>query len=175
MADRAPRRGSLPMSGARLTAALECANDAGVRFTLRRPGDSHGASRLSADAAASCASADRPASAVRAALTGTGATPPADALVMAWAGAGFHKPRTAPGGVAPVPMIPRGKAADPPTKTPAKDLVTSPARPPSGINWSREKYTLWRYSSAPCRHEGRGPSLCCLCQTSNSFQMENRS
>ncbi len=70
MADRAPRRGSLPMSGARLTAALECANDAGVRFTLRRPGDSHGASRLSAGAAASCASADRPASAVRAALSG---------------------------------------------------------------------------------------------------------
>ena len=27
-----------------------------------------------------------------------GATPPADALVMAWAGAGFHKPCTAPGG-----------------------------------------------------------------------------
>ena len=54
MADRAPRRGSLPMSGARLTAALECANDTGVRFTLRRPGDSHGASRLSAGAAASC-------------------------------------------------------------------------------------------------------------------------
>ena len=38
------------------------------------------------------------------------ATPPADALVMAWAGAGFHKPRTGPGGVAPVPMIPGGKA-----------------------------------------------------------------
>ena len=41
-------------------------------------------------------------------------------------------------------MIPRGKAVDPPTKTPAKNLVTSLARPPSGINWSREKHILWR-------------------------------
>ena len=84
MADRAPRRGSLPMSGARLTAALECANDAGVRFTLRRPGDSHGASRVSAGAAASYASADRPASAVRAAPSEAGATPQAEGLVRAW-------------------------------------------------------------------------------------------
>ena len=83
MADRAPRRGSLPMSGARLTAALECANDAGVRFTLRRPGDSHGASRLSAGAAASCASADRPASAVRAAPSEAVATPQSEGLVRA--------------------------------------------------------------------------------------------
>ena len=69
------------MSGARLTAALECANDAGVRFTLRRPGDAHGASRLSAGAAASCASADRPASAVRAAPSEAVATPQSEGLV----------------------------------------------------------------------------------------------
>ena len=90
MADRAPRRGSLPMSGARLTAALECANDAGVRFTLRRPGDSHGASRLSAGAAASCASADRPASAVRAAPSEAVATPQSEGLVRARTQVCFH-------------------------------------------------------------------------------------
>ena len=86
------------MSGARLTAALECANDAGVRFTLQRPGDSHGASRLSAGAAASCASADRPASAVRAALTGTGATPQAEGLVRARTQVCFHTPAPVPWG-----------------------------------------------------------------------------
>ena len=93
------------MSGARLTAALECANDAGVRFTLRRPGDSHGASRLSAGAAASCASADRPASAARAALTGTGATPQSEGLVRVRTQVCLRTcPR--PPGVAPDPSIP---------------------------------------------------------------------
>ena len=98
------------MSGARLTAALECANDAGVRFTLRRPGDSHGASRLSAGAAASCASVDRPASAVRAAPSEAVATPRPEGLVRAWGRARFHTPVPAPWGVAPGPMIPSGKA-----------------------------------------------------------------
>ena len=98
MADRAPRRGSLPMSGARLTATLECANDAGVRFTLRRPGDSHGASRLSAGAAASCASADRPASAVRAAPSEAGATPQAEGLVRVRTQVCFHTPAPVPWG-----------------------------------------------------------------------------
>ena len=86
------------MSGARLTAALECANDAGVRFTLRRPGDSHGASRLSAGAAASCASADRPASAARAALTGTVATPQSEGLVRVRTQVCFHTPAPVPWG-----------------------------------------------------------------------------
>ena len=98
MADRAPRRGSLPMSGARLTAALECANDTGVRFTLRRPGDSHGASRLSAGAAASCASADRPASAVRAAPSEAVATPQSEGLVRARTQVCFHTPAPVPWG-----------------------------------------------------------------------------
>ena len=83
------------MSGARLTAALECANDARVRFTLRRPGDSHGASRLSADAAASCASADRPASAVRAAPSEAVATPQSEGLVRARTQVCFHTPAPA--------------------------------------------------------------------------------
>ena len=84
------------MSGARLTAALECANDAGVRFTLRRPGDSHGASRLSAGAAASCASADRPAGTVGAAPAVVGATPQAEGLVRARGQVCFHTPAPAP-------------------------------------------------------------------------------
>ena len=100
------------MSGARLTAALECANDAGVRFTLRRPGDSHGASRLSAGAAASCASADRPASAVRAAPSEAVATPQAEGLVRAWGQVCFHTPDPRPPGVAPDPSVPRGKAIE---------------------------------------------------------------
>ena len=86
------------MSGARLTAALECANDAGVRFTLRRPGDSHGASRLSAGAAASCAYADRPASAVRAAPAVAGATPQAEGLVRVRTQVCFHTPAPVPWG-----------------------------------------------------------------------------
>ena len=36
-----------------------------------------------------------------AARTWMGATPPVDALVMAWGRAGFHKPCTAPGGSLP--------------------------------------------------------------------------
>ena len=86
------------MSGARLTAALECANDAGVRFTLQRPGDSHGASRLSAGAAASCASADRPASAVRAAPAVVGATPQSEGLVRVRTQVCFHTPAPVPWG-----------------------------------------------------------------------------
>ena len=84
------------MSGARLTAALECANDAGVRFTLQRPGDSHGASRLFAGAAASCASADRPASAVRAAPAVVGATPQSEGLVRVRTQVCFHTPAPVP-------------------------------------------------------------------------------
>ncbi len=86
------------MSGARLTAALECANDAGVRFTLRRPGDSHGASRLSAGAAASCASADRPASTAGAAPAVVGATPQSEGLVRVRTQVCFHTPAPVPWG-----------------------------------------------------------------------------
>ena len=85
-------------------------NDAGGRFTDWPGPDSHGTHRICADATASYASAARPVVARRADEAEMGATPPVDALVMAWAGAGFHKPRTASGGVAPGPMIPGGKA-----------------------------------------------------------------
>ena len=99
------------MSGTRLTATLECANDAGVRFTLRRPGDSHGASRLSAGAAASCASADRPASAVRAAPAVVGATHQSEGLVRVRGRVCLRTPAPRPPGVAPEPIIPCGKAS----------------------------------------------------------------
>ena len=109
LANGAPLRGALPMTGLRVMPALGCENDAGGRFTDDPGRDSqrHGSRFL----CGCCGYAwfcpvgrDAPD-----APTGTGATPPADALVMAWGGAGFHKPRTAPGGVAPVPMIPGGE------------------------------------------------------------------
>ena len=90
------------MTGARLTAALECANDAGGRCALWPSGDAHACYGVSHDTTTSCAFAAGSVSAARAALTGTGATPPVDALVMAWGG-----------GVAPDPMIPGGKAVGP--------------------------------------------------------------
>ena len=99
------------MSGARLTAALECANDAGVRFTLRRPGDAHGPCRSTAGAAASCASADRPASAVRAAPSEAVATPQSKGLVRVRTQVGLRTcPR--PPGVAPEPSILPGRVLD---------------------------------------------------------------
>ena len=89
------------MTGLRVMPPLERANDTGGRFTTWPGPDSHGAHRICADATASYASAARPAAARRADEADTGATPPVDALVMAWAGAGFHKPCTAPGGSLP--------------------------------------------------------------------------
>ena len=86
------------MSGARLTAALECANDAGVRFTLRRPGDSHGASRLSAGAAASCASGSMPSGAARAAPSEAVATPQSEGLVRVRTQVCFHTSAPVPWG-----------------------------------------------------------------------------
>ena len=99
------------MSGARLTAALECANDAGVRFTLRRPGDSHGASRLSAGAAASWASGYMPSGAARAAPSVAVATHQSEGLVRVRGRVCLRTPAPRPPGVAPEPIIPCGKAS----------------------------------------------------------------
>ena len=65
-------------------------NDAGGRFTARPGPDSHAAHRISVYATASYASAARPDVARRADEAEMGATPPADALVMAWGRACFH-------------------------------------------------------------------------------------
>ena len=69
------------MTGARLTAALECANDAGGRCALWPSGDAHACYGVSHDTATSCAFAAGSVSAARAALTGTGATPQSEGLV----------------------------------------------------------------------------------------------
>ena len=89
------------MTDLRLMPPLGCENDVGGRFTVCPVPDSHGTRCVSAEAAVSYAFAARPDVAGRAATAEMGATPPADALVMAWAGAGFHKPCTAPGGSLP--------------------------------------------------------------------------
>ena len=100
------------MSGARLTAALECANDAEVRFTLWPSSDSHGDSRVSAGAAASYASGDQ---AVRHRAGGTGRGGSDPPVRGPGSGAGpcvFSHAGPAPWGVAPGLIIPRGKAIE---------------------------------------------------------------
>ena len=71
------------MTGARLTAALECANDAGGRCALCPSGDAHACYGVSRDTATSCAYAARPAGTAGAAPAVVGATPLRDALVRA--------------------------------------------------------------------------------------------
>ena len=107
---RAPLRRALPMTGARLTAALECANDAGGRCALWLSGDAHACYGVSRDTATSCAYAARPASAAGAALAVVGATPQSEGLVRARGRVCFHTLGPCPPGVAPGPGIPCGKA-----------------------------------------------------------------
>ena len=78
------------MTGLRVMPPLDRENDAGSRFTEWLGLDSHGAHRICADATASYASAARPDVARRADEAEMGATPPTDALVMAWGRACFH-------------------------------------------------------------------------------------
>ena len=92
LANGAPIRGALPMMCLRVMPLLRCENDVGGRFTVCPIPDSHGTRHVSAEAAASYASAARPGVAGRAATADAGATPPADALVMAWGHACFHTP-----------------------------------------------------------------------------------
>ena len=98
------------MSGARLTAGLECANDVGVRFTLWPSGDSQGPSRVSTGGAVSCASVARTAGAARAAPAVAGATPQAEGLVRARTQVCFHTPAPRPLGSLPIHQSLRGKA-----------------------------------------------------------------
>ena len=101
MANGAPLRGALPMTGLRVMPPLGRENDAGGRFTTRSGPDSHGTHRVSADAAASYAFAAQPAVARRAAQAEMGATPQAEGLVRARGGARFHTPVPAPWGSLP--------------------------------------------------------------------------
>ena len=96
---------SRAMSGARLTAALECANDAGGRCALWPSGDARRCCGVGHDTATSCAFAAGSAGAARAALTGTGATPQSEGLVRVRTQVCLRTcPR--PPGVAPDPSIP---------------------------------------------------------------------
>ncbi len=139
MADRAPRRGSLPMSGARLTAGLECANDVGVRFTLWPSGDSQGPSRVSTGGAVSCASVARTAGAARAAPAVAGATPPSGCLVRHRGGLTCARTcHPSPAGSLPA-RYPSGKgfqrrcqAADHPVRRPSSRCVGATAKDPGG-------------------------------------------
>ena len=78
------------MTDLRVMPPLGRENDVGGRFTVCLVPDSHGTRRVSAEAAVSYAPAARPDVARRAAQAEMGATPPADALVMAWGRACFH-------------------------------------------------------------------------------------
>ena len=89
------------MTDARLEAALDCANDAEGGCALRPPGDAHACNGASPYAATSCGFASRPAKAGRDARPVMGATPPADALVVAWGHACFHTPVPSPRGSLP--------------------------------------------------------------------------
>ena len=110
LADGASRGGSLPMTGARLTAGLRCENDVRGRFTLWPPGDSHRTFRRSAGAVASCASAARAGVAGRAARAVVGATPQSEGLVRVRTQVCFHTPCPRPLGSLPIHQSLRGKA-----------------------------------------------------------------
>ena len=98
------------MTGARLTAALECANDAGGRCALWPSGDAHACYGVSHDTATSCAFAAGSVSAARAALTGTGATPQSEGLVRVRRQVCLRTPAPVPSGSLPIHQSLRGKA-----------------------------------------------------------------
>ena len=128
LADGASRGGALPMTGARLTAALECANDAGGRCALWPSGDAHACYGVSHDTATSCAFAAGSVSAARAALTGTGATPQAEGLLRARTQVCFHTP-------APVPWG-RSQSMDPLAGRPSSAAVSGVSTDRSGFRVS---------------------------------------
>ena len=109
--DDAPRRSSLPMSGPRLMAALERANDAGARCALRRSGDAHRQGSGSYRARTSCASAPRPASADRGAQAVLGATPQSGGLLRVRSQVCLRTPVPSPSGRSQ-PAIPPGRVLD---------------------------------------------------------------
>ena len=112
LANGAPRGSALLVTtGARLMAALECANDAGGRCALWPSGDARRCCGVSRDTATSCAFAAGSVSAARAALTGTGATPQSEGLVRV-RGQVCLRTCPRPPGVAPEPSILPGRVLD---------------------------------------------------------------
>ena len=110
LADRAPLRSALPMTGLRLMPPLGCENDVGGRFTVCPVADSHGTRRVSAEAAVSYAFAARPDVAGRAATAEMGATPQAEGLLRARGQVCFHTLAPALRGSLPVHGSLGGKA-----------------------------------------------------------------
>ena len=98
-------------TGARLMAALECANDAGGRCALWPSGDAHACYGVSRDTATSCAYAAGSVSAAQAALTVVGATPQSEGLVRV-RGQVCLRTCPRPPGVAPEPSILPGRVLD---------------------------------------------------------------
>ena len=88
-------------TGARLMAALECANDAGGRCALWPSGDARRCCGVGYDTATSCAYAAGSVSAARAALTGTGATPQSEGLVRVRRQVCLRTPAPVPSGSLP--------------------------------------------------------------------------
>ena len=78
------------MTGARLMAAHECANNVRGRCAFWPSGDAHGRGGASHYAATFCTSAAKPAGAARTALAVAGATPQAEGLVRARGTVCFH-------------------------------------------------------------------------------------
>ena len=97
------------MISTRVMPPLDCANDVEGQCAPRPSGDAHTCHGGSPYAAASCGSPPRPVVAGRAERTGTGATPPLDAPVVACARVCLRTPRPRRGRSRP--WIPAGRLA----------------------------------------------------------------
>ena len=134
LADGASRGGALPMTGARLTAALECANDAGGRFTLWPSGDAHACYGVSHDTATSCAFAAGSLSAARAALTGTGATPQSEGLVRVRRQVCLRTPAAVPSGSLPANYPYAGRRFSAASRRRSTSSIGGQDRPPEPLS-----------------------------------------
>ena len=121
------------MTGARLTAALECANDAGGRCALWPSGDAHACYGVSRDTATSCAYAARPASAAGAALAVVGATPQSKGLVRVRRQVCLRTPAPVPSGSLPANYPYAGRRFSAASR---RRSTSSPAPCPSGYRTS---------------------------------------
>ena len=126
-------RRSRAMTGARLTAALECANDAGGRCALWPSGDAHACYGVSHDTATSCAFAVGSVSAARAALTGAGATPQSKGLVRVRRQVCLRTPAPVPSGSLPANYPYAGRRFSAASR---RRSTSSPAPCPSGYRTS---------------------------------------
>ena len=96
------------MMGARLTPALDCANDAEGQCAPWPSGNAHSCHGVSLYTAVSCGSKPRPAVVGRDARPGSGATPQSEGLVRARGRVRLRTPVPAPSGRSQ-PSIPAGR------------------------------------------------------------------